>query len=299
MPCRSVIILALALGSPAAPAQDSAEAGLGEARADHDAATEAARAKFLESLRSREQAAQKAGSLKGVERIRGEIEALEAGEPVLPGSAPAAASTYQREVKRARNKLIEAHRQAIKGFTREDRLDDAQQADAALQQLLSQEDGGRGRDPAAPGFAAAPPIDPSGRPANFRARLMPRYAVRSDHQGWHVRATDRGARNRRFQGRIAVIGGRIASLQPVPDDGGRDDDTVTWDRDRTSLAFEIIPRGSEDGFDFTVAGKDPMVRFEFLLDGKPDGFQTGVGKAGTHPGGTNFTLSAPKAPNKP
>ena len=65
--------------------------------------------------------------------------------------------------------------------------------------------------------------------------------------------------------------------------------------ERRAITFDFSTKGSIDGVDFRVKGKEPMLSFTMLIGEKEPKFDSGrifIGKAGAHPGANPFELPA-------
>ncbi|MFO0956302.1 MAG: hypothetical protein U0800_02415 [Isosphaeraceae bacterium] len=291
-PILATCLIVLASGSHVRaqePVPD--DSPLDAARLAWQAAEEAAGKKLLDALRARQEAAGKAGDLRAHDAILAEVEAFERDNRKLPSAAPAALQDYQKALARARTAMVVVFEKTIRDLTRQGKLDEARSAQAEIDYRRRTWEGRKDKAAGIPEAAAW--IDPIGRPSEFRAGQLPRYAIWVDDQGWHLRVTDKGSGRRPFSGKILVAGGQVAAIRPVAD-VGVEDDTVRCNADRDAIEFLLHPNGIEDGFDFAISGAEAVLQFELLFNKTPDGIRIGVGRKSANPGESIFRLQVPK-----
>jgi hypothetical protein len=123
-----------------------------------------------------------------------------------------------------------------------------------------------------------------GRPAGLHAGAPEAFWVWHDGHGrnWHVRSTTAGHRHR-FQGAV-VSDGVITNMNAT--------DHAFADRihaDAKEIKFDFFTQGSEDGFNFQVAGSQ-CVRFYMMVDGRSEPGLVHIGRTNAHPAGWHFKL---------
>ncbi|WP_165250893.1 hypothetical protein [Paludisphaera soli] len=197
---------------------------------------------------------------------------------------------YQSGRDKARKRLQNAYEAAVAALTRADRRDDARRIRDELDALAEE----WAADAPKRDFEA---IDPRGRPRNFQPGKVAAIAVwaeKDPNDGrwtWRIRMTPL-VKDRVISGTIAVDGGTIEGYQLCGIGKGRFADNA-WQPDPSTLRFDVrLPKGSEDGLDFRVAGRDAVLTIE-ARNGNGEGGAKAflIGSQGTNPGRHPFRLS--------
>jgi hypothetical protein len=119
-----VVCAALIAGLTSAADDDPVTTKLSAAKAEYESATGKARTGLLADLKKREDAAQKVGDLKTLEKVQAETKAF-LDEGVLPKSVPT--KGYTGEIRRAKLKMSAAFAAAVKQYTKDGNLKAAKQ----------------------------------------------------------------------------------------------------------------------------------------------------------------------------
>lgn len=142
---------------------------------------------------------------------------------------------------------------------------------------------------------AADPIDPHGKPMNTEAGRVEHYAVWQDGEGWHIRTMTKEYEHH-FRGVIAVSGGEFVDLRGYKlEHKGPQRDFFMEGPEHHVINFDFSTKGSIDGIDFRVKGKEPMLSFTLMIGEKEPKFEPGrifIGKAGAHPSENPFKIPA-------
>jgi len=138
-------------------------------------------------------------------------------------------------------------------------------------------------------------IDPNGKPMNTEAGAVERYALWHDGQGWHIRTMTKEYEHH-FRGVIAVSGGEFVDLRGYKlEHKGPEKDLFIEGPEHHVINFDFSTKGSIDGLDFRVKGKEPMLSFTLTIGEKEPKFEPGrifIGKSGAHPSENPFKLPA-------
>jgi hypothetical protein len=139
------------------------------------------------------------------------------------------------------------------------------------------------------------PIDPHGKPANTEAGKVEHYAVWQDEGGWHIRTLTKEDEHH-FRGVISVTGGEFAAVKGYKlEHKGPQRDLFMEGPEHHVINFDFSTKGSIDGIDFRVKGKEPMLSFTLTIGEKDPKFEPGrifIGKSGAHPSANPFEIPA-------
>jgi hypothetical protein len=139
------------------------------------------------------------------------------------------------------------------------------------------------------------PIDPHGKPANTEAGKVEHYAVWQDEGGWHIRTMTKEYEHH-FRGVISVTGGEFAAVKGYKlEHKGPQRDLFMEGPEHHVINFDFSTKGSIDGIDFRVKGKEPMLSFTLTIGEKDPKFEPGrifIGKSGAHPSANPFEIPA-------
>ena len=138
-------------------------------------------------------------------------------------------------------------------------------------------------------------IDPRGKPMGTQAGAVERYAVWQDEGGWHVRTTTKEYEHH-FRGVIEVKGGEFVQVRGYKlEHKGPQRDLFIEGPEHHVINFDFSTKGSIDGLDFRVKGKEPMLSFTLTIGEKEPKFEPGrifIGKSGAHPSTNPFEIPA-------
>ena len=138
-------------------------------------------------------------------------------------------------------------------------------------------------------------INPHGKPVGAQAGAVERYALWQDEDGWHIRTTTKEYEHH-FRGVIEVRGGEFAQLRGYKlEHKGPQRDLFIEGPEHHVINFDFSTKGSIDGLDFRVKGKEPMLSFTLTIGEKDPKFEPGrifIGKMGSHPSANPFELPA-------
>jgi hypothetical protein len=138
-------------------------------------------------------------------------------------------------------------------------------------------------------------IDPRGRPMGSLAGAVERYALWQDEGGWHIRTTTKEYEHH-FRGIIAVSGGEFVQVRGYKlEHRGPQRDLFIEGPEHHVINFDFSTKGSIDGLDFRVKGREPMLSFTLTIGEKEPKFEPGrifIGKSGAHPSTNPFEIPA-------
>ena len=138
-------------------------------------------------------------------------------------------------------------------------------------------------------------INPHGKPINSKAGEIEHYAVWQDGGGWHIRTTTKMIEHH-FRGVVSVKGGEFADVKAFRLEGkGAQKDLFIEGPEHHVINFDFSTKGSIDGVDFRVKGKEPMLSFTLMIGEKEPKFESGrifIGKNGDHPSTNPFEIPA-------
>ena len=142
---------------------------------------------------------------------------------------------------------------------------------------------------------AGDPINPRGKPANTGAGKIEHYAVWQDEEGWHIRTMTKEYEHH-FRGVIEVRGGEFVQVKGYKlEHRGPQRDLFIEGPEHHVINFDFSTKGSVDGLDFRVKGKEPMLSFTLTIGEKGPKFEPGrifIGKMGAHPSSNPFEIPA-------
>jgi hypothetical protein len=136
-------------------------------------------------------------------------------------------------------------------------------------------------------------LDPFDRPEGAIHDQTARYYIWYDKQGWHLRATAKGARN--FSGTIRLKDAKIKSCVPIGLNDGKQKgftDAFKFNDARSELKFAFRTANLSDGFDLAVDGEEGQIEFELNIDTKANPKAIFVGRGRQNPGANPVTLPA-------
>jgi len=113
------------------------------------------------------------------------------------------------------------------------------------------------------------PLNPHGKPSNTGAGKVEHYAVWQDEGGWHIRTMT-----------------KEVDLEK---------DLFIEGPEHHVINFDFSTKGSIDGVDFRVKGKEPVLSFTLTIGEKEPKFEPGrifVGSSGAHPSSNPFEIPA-------
>lgn len=139
------------------------------------------------------------------------------------------------------------------------------------------------------------PINPHGKPKDTKAGAIEHYAIWQNEQGWHIRTTTKEYEHH-FRGNITVRGGEFVEVRGYKlEHKGAQKDLFVEGPEHHVINFDFSTKGSIDGVDFRVKGKEPMLSFTLMIGEKEPKFEAGrifIGKAGAHPSANPFEIPA-------
>jgi hypothetical protein len=165
--------------------------------------------------------------------------------------------------------------------------------------LLAQEPAKKAKKKAA---SRAQPVvlDPFDRPEGPIHDQTARYYLWYDKEGWHLRATAKGARI--FSGTIRLKDAKIKSCVPIGLTDGKQrgfTDKVKFNDARTELKFSFKTANLSDGFDLAVDGEEGQIEFDLSIDAKKNPKAIFIGQGKKNPDTNPVTLPAmPKRPER-
>jgi len=128
-------------------------------------------------------------------------------------------------------------------------------------------------------------LNPNGRPAAKAGDYLG-YLVWRDDNGWHVRwSTAKVVRG--FSGSIQAIGGTFLDAKGV----GLESKTDHLSISPGLIKYSAKAAQHQDGIDFKLSPKTKLVRFELLIDGKPERERVIVGRGKQRPPSIPFEIS--------
>ena len=138
-------------------------------------------------------------------------------------------------------------------------------------------------------------IDPRGKPVGTHEGAVERYAVWQDDGGWHVRTTTREYEHH-FRGVIEAKGGEFVQVKGYKlEHKGPQRDLFIEGPEHHVINFDFSTKGSVDGLDFRVKGREPKLSFTLTIGEKEPKFEPGrifIGKMGAHPSSNPFEVPA-------
>ena len=142
---------------------------------------------------------------------------------------------------------------------------------------------------------AGDPINPHGKPMGTDAEKVEHYALWQDEDGWHIRTMTKEYEHH-FRGVIEAKGGEFVQVRAYKlEHKGPQRDLFIVGPEHHVINFDFSTRGSVDGMDFRVKGKEPMLSFTLTVGEKEPKFEPGrifIGNSGAHPSGNPFELPA-------
>jgi hypothetical protein len=142
---------------------------------------------------------------------------------------------------------------------------------------------------------ASDPINPHGKPKNTEAGAVEHYALWKDKEGWHIRTMTKKF-DHHFRGVISVAGGEFVEVKGFRlERRGPQRDIFIEGPEHHVINFDFSTKGSIDGVDFRVKGKEPILSFTMMIGEKEPIFEPErifIGKNGTHPSTNPFKLPA-------
>lgn len=150
--------------------------------------------------------------------------------------------------------------------------------------------------------ASAKPVvlDPFDRPEGAINDQTARYYLWYDKEGWHLRATAKGARI--FSGTIRLKDAKIKSCVPIGLTDGKQKgfvDAIKFNDARNELKFSFRTANLSDGFDLAVDGEEGQIAFELQIDSKKNPKAIFIGRGRQNPDANPVTLPAmPKRPER-
>jgi hypothetical protein len=142
---------------------------------------------------------------------------------------------------------------------------------------------------------AGDPINPHGKPMNTGAGKVEHYALWQDEGGWHVRTSTKEYEHH-FRGVIEVRGGEFVQVRGYKlEHKGPQRDLFIEGPEHHVINFDFSTKGSIDGLDFRVKGREPMLSFTLTIGEKEPKFEPGrifIGKMGAHPSSNPFEIPA-------
>ncbi len=139
------------------------------------------------------------------------------------------------------------------------------------------------------------PLNPRGRPLGTGPGRIERYDLWQDEDGWHLRTSTKELEHH-FRGSIEVRGGEFAGVKGYKlEHKGPQKDLFIEGPEHHVITFDFSTKGSIDGLDFRVKGKEPMLSFTLTIGEKEPKFEPGrifVGKGGAHPSTNPFEIPA-------
>jgi hypothetical protein len=136
-------------------------------------------------------------------------------------------------------------------------------------------------------------LDPFDRPEGSIHDQTARYYVWYDKEGWHLRATAKGARM--FSGVIRLKEAKIKSCVPIGLSDGKQGghiDAVKFNDARNELKFSFRTGNLSDGFDLVVDGEEGQIEFELSIDTKKAPKAIFIGRGRQNPDTNPVTLPA-------
>jgi hypothetical protein len=137
------------------------------------------------------------------------------------------------------------------------------------------------------------PLNPRGRPLN--TGKVEHYALWQDEGGWHIRTTTKEFEHH-FRGVIEVRGGEFARVKGYKlEHRGPERDMFIEGPEHHVINFDFSTKGSIDGLDFRVKGKEPVLSFTLTIGEREPRFEPGrifVGRSGVHPSTNPFEIPA-------
>jgi hypothetical protein len=138
-------------------------------------------------------------------------------------------------------------------------------------------------------------IDPRGKPMGTHEGAVERYAVWQDEGGWHIRTTTKEYEHH-FRGVIEVRVGEFVQLRGYKlEHRGPQRDLFIEGPEHHVINFDFSTKGSIDGLDFRVKGREPMLSFTLTIGERDPKFEPGrifIGKMGAHPSSNPFEIPA-------
>lgn len=138
-------------------------------------------------------------------------------------------------------------------------------------------------------------INPHGKPMDTKAGATERYSLWQDQGGWHLRTMTKKFEHH-FRGVISVKGGEFVELRGFKlERKGPQRDLFIEGPEHHIINFDFSTKGSIDGIDFRVKGKEPMLTFTLEIGEKEPKFEPGrifIGKNGDHPSTNPFEILA-------
>jgi hypothetical protein len=145
----------------------------------------------------------------------------------------------------------------------------------------------------APDKAQPVVLDPFDRPDGAIHDQTARYYLWYDKEGWHLRATAKGARH--FSGTIRLKDAKIKSCVPIGLTDGKQKgfvDALKFNDARNELKFSFKTANKSDGFDLAVDGEEGQIEFELTIDTKKNPKAIFIGHGRQNPDTNPVTLPA-------
>jgi len=163
---------------------------------------------------------------------------------------------------------------------------------ASVPCLLAQEPAKKAKKKAA---SRAQPVvlDPLDRPEGAIHDQTARYYLWYDKEGWHLRATAKGARI--FSGTIRLKDAKIKSCVPIGLSDGKQKgfvDAIKFNDARNELKFSFRTANLSDGFDLAVDGEEGQIQFELQIDTKKNPKAIFIGRGRQNPDSNPVILPA-------
>ena len=138
-------------------------------------------------------------------------------------------------------------------------------------------------------------INTHGRPLSTGPERFAHFALWQDGRGWHIRMMAKES-EARFRGAIEIRGGEFTRVREYTvEHAGPRGALFTGHPGRTKISFDFASKGSIDGMDFRVKGKDPVLSFTLMVGEKEPAFEPGavlIGRSGVHPSSSPFEFPA-------
>jgi hypothetical protein len=138
-------------------------------------------------------------------------------------------------------------------------------------------------------------INPRGRPIGTQGGAVERYSLWQDENGWHIRTMTREYEHH-FRGVIEVRGGEFVRVRGYKlEHRGPQRDLFIEGPEHHLINFDFSTKGSIDGLDFRVKGREPMLSFTLTIGERDPKFEPGrifIGKMGAHPSSNPFEIPA-------
>ncbi len=139
------------------------------------------------------------------------------------------------------------------------------------------------------------PLNPHGKPPKTAPGKVEHYAVWQDEGGWHIRTMTKEI-DHHFRGVIEVKGGEFVQVKGYKlEHKGPERDLFIEGPEHHIINFDFSTKGSIDGVDFRVKGKEPMLSFTLTIGEKEPKFEPErilVGSSGAHPSTNPFEIPA-------